>query len=419
MIPFMGQTMDFGSGFGYMPMVYAVTLCVIFILERIVHSVVWLFVSVARYPRLASADSMVSVCQGVLSGNINMWVDVVRIWVSALGGLAQWMLYYIPLVVIFFLCVWIMSIFSSTQAVIVRDLLIMWNNGTSVALRGILIVPLQLLNLVFEVLIPFYNASIFFLRGVVLDVMVPMLKLNIDPILKAVTSATTVIQSLGESAASFVSSLSECNDVTCLSPGVRVFDFISPMIHVRMFVSYVLIFSSDTCGLLRSVLDLVAYPFLDSNLGLALHSGLNSVVYAVVQLPLVTVARCAQATNDTDARMRSIACTPDFVPVFNFASASVRYTGILVDNWLDITWITILSALGKAPAVCQASPAAFTNIAKQELFGGNETRMIGLGGTSYALTDGNSVQYTFFRGRPDYVSDSPPIFVQMGQKCQI
>jgi hypothetical protein len=152
----------------------------------------------------------------------------------------------------------------------------------------------------------------------------------------------------------------------------------------------------------------MAYPFLDSNAGLALHSGLNSLLYAVVQLPLVTVARCNQAANDTDARMKAIACTPDVAPVFNLASASVRYAGILVDNWLDVTWITILSAFGKAPDVCAASPAAFTNIAEQQLFGGNETRMIGLGGTSYALTDGNSVQYTFFRGKPEYVSATQP-----------
>lgn len=407
MIPLMGQTMDLGIGFGHLPMVYAVALCAVFVLERMLHSVVWLCVSLARFPHLSGPDSMVSVCQGVLAGGVNVWLEMVRVWVSALGGLAQWMIYYVPLVLIFFFCIWVMSILSSTQAGFVRDLLIMWNNGTSVILRGTLIVPLQLLNLIFEVMVPFWNAFIFFGKGFVFDVLVPMLKLNIDPVLKAVTSAVDIIQSLGESFVSFVQSLSVCEDVGCLSPGARVFDFLSPMIHVRMFVSYALIFTRDTCGVMRPVLDVIAYPFLDSNMGLALHSGLNSLLYAVVQLPLVTIARCAQAANDTDVRMRSIACTPDVAPVFNFASASVRHAGVLVDNWLDVTWIIILSAFGKAPDVCNASPAAFTNIAKQELFGGNETRLIGLGGTSYALTDGNSVQYTFFRGKPEYVSTPP------------
>jgi hypothetical protein len=403
MIPLMGQTMDVGVGFGYLPMAYAVALLVVFILERALHSLVWLCISLARFPHLAAPESMTRVCQGVLKGGVDMGLDMIRIWISAFGGLSQWMLYYVPMGLIFLFCVWLMSLASSTQAGIVRDLLLMWNNGTSVVLRGTLIVPLQLLNLIFEIMVPFWNAFIFFSKGFIFDVLVPMLKLNIDPVMKAVTSATDIIQSLGESSASFASSLSVCNTVECLSTGTRVFDFMSPMVHLRLFVSYALIFSRDTCGVLRPVMDLIAYPLLDSNLGQSLHSGLNSVIYAVVQLPLVTIARCAQAKNDTDARMRSIACTPDVIPVFNYASASARYAGVLVDNWLDVTWITILSAFGKAPAVCDPSPASFVNIAKQELFGGNETRLIGLGGTSYALTDGNSVQYTFFRGKPEYV----------------
>jgi hypothetical protein len=408
MILLMGQNMDLGLGIGYLPITYAIALCVVFVIERILHSFVWLCVSLARFPHLSGPESMVSVCQGVLMGGINLYMEMIRIWISALGGLAQWMLYYVPMICIFLFCIWLMSIFSATQAGLVRDLLIMWNDGTSQQIRKILIVPLQLLNLIYEIMVPFWNAFIFFGKGLVFDVIVPMLKVNIDPILKAVTSASNVIQSVGEGSVSFVQSLSVCNDQSCLSPGSRVFDFLSPMIHVRMFISYSLIFSRDTCGVLRPVLDLMAYPFLDSNAGLALHSGLNSLLYAVVQLPLVTVARCNQAANDTDARMKAIACTPDVAPVFNLASASVRYAGILVDNWLDVTWITILSAFGKAPDVCAASPAAFTNIAEQQLFGGNETRMIGLGGTSYALTDGNSVQYTFFRGKPEYVSATQP-----------
>ena len=408
MIFFMGQTMDVGLGFGHLPMAYAVALCVVFVLERILHSTVWLCVSLARFPHLSGPDSMTATCQVVLMGGVNVYLEMIRIWVSALGGLAQWMLYYVPLIFIFLLCIWILSIFSSAQAGLVKDMLTMWNTGTSQVIRGTLIVPLQLLNLIYEIIIPFWNASIFFGKGFIFDVLVPMLQLDIDPILKAVTSASSIIQSLGESSVSFVESLSACNDVNCLSPGFRAFDFLSPMIHVRMVVSYALVFTRDTCGVLRPVLDLIAYPFLDSNAGLALHSGLNSLIFAVVQLPLVTVARCNQAMNDTDARMRAIACTPDVAPVFNLASASVRHAGVLVDNWLDVTWITILSAFGKAPGVCKASPAAFTNIAKQELFGGKETRMIGLGGTSYALTDGNSVQYTFFRGKPEYVSATQP-----------
>jgi hypothetical protein len=130
---------------------------------------------------------------------------------------------------------------------------------------------------------------------------------------------------------------------------------------------------------------------------------LNSVIYALIHVPMVTVARCSQAADDSDPRVRSISCTPDFAPVFNFATASVRYGGILADNWLDVAWITIRSMFGDEFDGCAPSPVTLRYEATQSLFGGNETRLVGLGPTSYALTDGNSVQYVFFRGKTDPV----------------
>ena len=397
---------------GHLPMAYAVALFVVFMLERLLHSVVWLCVSLARFPTLFGPESMVNVSQGVVKGFLNMGFDMTRLWISSLAGLAQWAVYYIPMALIFVFTVWVMSLVSSTQAGVVREFLLMWNNGISVTLRGILIVPLQLLNFVFEVMVPFWNVLIYFWKGVVSDVILPMLKLNIDPVMKGVTSGTAVIQALAESTVSFVGSLSTCTDVACLSTGSRVFDFLSPMVHVRMLVSYALIFSRDTCGLARPVLDLIAYPLLDSNLAQALHAGLNSVLYAVIHVPMVTVARCSQAANDADSRVRSVSCTPDFAPVFNFAAASARYAGVLADNWLDVTWITILSVFGVVFDGCAPSPVTLRYEAAQSLFGGNETRLVGLGATSYALTDGNSVQYVFFRGKTEPVKPPMPLHTQ-------
>jgi hypothetical protein len=397
---------------GHVPMAYAVALLVVFMLERLLHSVVWLIVSVARFPVLSGPESMVNVSQNVLTGFLNMSLDMLRLSVSSISGLAQWAIYYIPMALIFIFAVWVLSLVSSTQAGLVRDFLLMWNGGTSVTLRGILIVPLQLLNFVFEVMVPFWNVVIYFWKGVTSDVIIPMLKLNIDPIMKGISSGAAVVQALSESAVSFGSSLTACNDESCLSVGSRVFDFISPMVHVRMLVSYALIFSRDTCGLARPVLDIIAYPFLDANFAQSLHAGLNSVIFALVHLPMITIARCSQAGNDADARVRSISCTPDFAPVFNFATASVRYAGVLADNWLDVTWITIRSVFGDVYDGCAPSPVTLRYEATQTLFGGNETRLVGLGVTSYALTDGNSVQYVFYRGKTDPVSQLRyPIFL--------
>jgi hypothetical protein len=411
MLTSMGMETDLNAGLGYLPITYAIALFGVLMLERVLHSVVWMCISLARFPTLYGPSSMVGMSQDVLAGSLNMCVELMRVWVGSIGGLLQWAFYYIPMLAIFFFAVWVMTLVSSSQAGLVRDVLLAWNNGTSEFVRGTILVPLQLLNLLFEVLVPFWNAMAYFWKRIIFDVVVPTLRLNTDPVIKALTSGGAVVQSLTDSTVSFMTSMATCDNSACLSPGSRVFDVLSPMVHMRLFTSYVLLFSRETCSVLRPVLDLLAYPLLDSNLGQALHAGVNSILYAVVQMPLVTIARCAQAANDTDSRLRSIACTPDVAPVFNFAAASVRYAGILSDNWLDVAWITILSVFGKAPDACEPSPVSFVYDPAHSVFGYNETRLIGLGATSYAVTDGNSVQYTFFRGKPEYVSPNlePPL----------
>jgi hypothetical protein len=387
----------------HLPLAYTISLFVVLLLERFLHATVWLCVSMVTAPANVDPATMASEARGVLSGFMTVLLDLLRMWVTALAGLVQWFIYYVPMMLIFFFFVWVMSLFVSTQSGILRDLLFTWNNGGSAILRSTLVVPLQLLNMVLQVMLPFWNAGAYFLKGVTNAVLVQVLQVNIDLVLKAVTACTGVIKGISSSLVSFVVGFGACTDTACLSMGTRVFDVLTPMVHFRLFVSYVLIFLRNTCSVITPVLDVLAYPLLDSNFAQSLHAGLNSPLYAVIQLPLVTYARCAQAENDTDVRMRSLACTPDVAPVFNFAAASARYGGILVDNWLDVTWVTILSVFGRAPATCQAAPLHLRSITEQTLFGGNETRIIGLGGSSYAITDGNSVQYTFYRGAVEQV----------------
>ncbi|KAJ1465765.1 hypothetical protein T484DRAFT_1757185, partial [Baffinella frigidus] len=76
--------------------------------------------------------------------------------------------------------------------------------------------------------------------------------------------------------------------------------------------------------------------------------------------------------------------------------------------WLTTGWILpgsqyCLCSVWRSKHVKNHRIIHFNYIAEQTLFGGNETRVVGLGGSSYALTDGNSVQYTFYRGVAEQV----------------
>ena len=382
-----------------------VSLCLtsLFVFERVLHAFVWLIVSFVVRPVLADKAAMAMASRGLLVRLIDVLIDVTRYTTSALGGLLQWALYYVPMVLIFLMVMFFLQILSDSQPQFVMESLRMWNDGTSTVVRSVIIVPLELLNLLYQIFIPFWNVVHYFFKGLTSRVMLPILQLNTTALSNALRALADTFRALANSAVAYSNTVGACDSTTCLSFGYRIFDVLSPMIHFRVMVANVLIIARGTCNVMSPVFDLIAYPLLDTNFAQGLHAAINAPLYAVVQLPLVTMARCAQASTDTDSRVKALSCTPDVAPIFNLASASVRYFGHLLDNWLDVTWVTVLSAFGHQLEKCNPSPVAMSFVDEQTVFGGEETRLVGLGGSAYALTDGKSVQYTFFRGTPEKV----------------
>jgi hypothetical protein len=399
----------------YIPLATAVFVTSFLVLERLIHAVVWLAVSMAIRPVLADKAAMAVVSRGLLVRLLDVFVDLVRYTTSAAGGLIQWTLYYVPMALIFIFVMWLLQLLSESEPQLVINSLRMWNDGTSTVVRSIVIVPLELINLLYQVFIPFWNVVAFFFRGLISVVILPILQINTVVLGNALRALYDLFNALGMSSVAYSKTLAGCDSMSCLSFGVRVFDVLSPMVHFRVMVANLLVLARGSCNVMSPVFDVIAYPLLDSNFAQGLHAAVNVPLYTVVQLPLVTYARCAQAKNDTDTRVKALSCTPDVAPIFNLAAASARYLGVLLDNWLDITWVTVLSAFGQQMATCNPSPAAFTFIDQQTIFGGEETRLVGLGGSAYALTDGESVQYTFFRGQTDKVfsRDQWPFKIQV------
>ncbi|KAJ1464577.1 hypothetical protein T484DRAFT_1757998, partial [Baffinella frigidus] len=194
----------------------------------------------------------------------------------------------------------------------------------------------------------------------------------------------------------------------CFVPGRRAIDIITPMGDLRLVVMYSLLIMRKTCRVLTAPMDILAYPFLDLNFAKGMHNIVNAFVYWIVNMPLITVQRCRVVTKSTDTTgsavefedwMKFLMCTPDATPGFNYLIAGVRRWGQLLDNWLNAVWLVLLGALGLPIPSCAPIPLTMRAVVEKHLFGGNETRVVGLTSGAYAITDGLSVEYTFFMGR--------------------
>ena len=400
----------------HVPLVFAGALLVMCVGERLVHAAATLLVALigggAPSPRAAKAAS----ARALLLRAADLVVELVRAWAQTLAGLLQWAVYYVLFAAILLLVVYLGGALADADAGLAARLLRVWNGGVGATLRGVLLVPLQALELVFATLVPFWNAVQFFLRGLVSAVAVPALQAQMTTVLKTVTSLQAVFRALAGSLVAYCETVRPCNDAACLAPGERVFDFLSPVLALRVVAVHVLDFLRASCAIATPAAEALLYPVLDANFAQSLHLALNVPLYAVVQVPLVTHARCSQAASFSDARLRGVACVPDFAPVFNMAAASARHAGRLVDNWLDVVWVIVLSAFGEAPPPCQPSALAVKFDTEAQVFGGNETRVVGLGPAAFALTDGLTTQFNFVRGPTETVlaRDHWPIQVAPG-----
>jgi hypothetical protein len=85
-------------------------------------------------------------------------------------------------------------------------------------------------------------------------------------------------------------------------------------------------------------------------------------------------------------------CLPDFEPVFDLVVEGLRNAGNLIDNWMDVTMVIIQSVLTGTSPVCDVGMAVIDVASKSALMGLNETTIVGIATSAFALTDGWNIQ---------------------------
>lgn len=340
---------------------------------------------VRSYASLQLIGSMVSFQTSLLSAFGNMFGSAV----SAILGYALW----------FFLMTCIFSILYVLQGSYPKflpEIAQLWNQVAPV-LHTLLVLPMQLVQVLFTALVPIYNLWIYLGTRLLREVTLKYLPTLLDILLDIGINLTDLCKHLVYSTEGYLSPLvNPCTPPvsdTCYAVGPRLFDFLTPMSDVSKLAYNLGRITHGICAGAAGPSDIALYPFTDLNLAKALHNILNSILFALVQLPAVTTLRCQ--SNNRDLLM----CLPDFEPCFNLMATGLRNLGTLLDNWLNVASVIIQKSLRLVDAEeldCEQVPLTLSpaNYNKRVFTGGQKSiRVVGLTENLYAVTDGLHVEY--------------------------
>jgi hypothetical protein len=288
-----------------------------------------------------------------------------------------------------------------------------WNESFGPILHRLLVIPLQIVDVMFSALVPIYNAVAWIIKKVTTDVIIDACMANLGSVQSFGLAMASACKHVATEIPAFVNSMvSPCDYAKdgdlCYDPGNgRTMDLITVMKEVRTMASSVSTILVSVCGRWLALVNIALFPFMDINLAKAVHNVGNAILYAIFQVPSVTAQRCVNHGSSSDPARRSILmCIPDMNPPFNMLVSGIRNLGTLVDNWLDVSSIIIqrfLNLLSREDAIaldCEPAARSLTSpsvMYSRQLFSTSDLNrpriMVGLTDGLYALTDGVHAQY--------------------------
>jgi hypothetical protein len=259
-----------------------------------------------------------------------------------------------------------------------------YNSDVGGALRLAIVIPMQMLQFVWDGLVPAWNLLTYCAQTIPTRILLENVLRNVSDFQNAALHLALFIRDLTLSVAAYVELLLSPPD--SFDPNLRLLDLVSPLAHWRLVVSYLLQWLGSVCSVASSLGDLAAYPFLDINFGLGVHNSVNAVLTLVLQTPAVTVQRCSAGGGQV------VYCLPDFEPAIELAVNGVRHFGLMFDNWLDVaTLITQALLTGTSPQ-CAGWTAVDFEAKKDGLTGNNRTVIVGVDEHHFAKTDGWNIE---------------------------
>lgn len=376
-------------------LIFSIFLIIFFILERILHAFSF-SVIYFTYRLLPEEKPRALLSLQVTSNILNVVLSIVSIALNTvlqcIAHLIQWILTMAVLITV----VMILYILLQYSSLMIFEFYLTYNQTLGPTMQVLLVWPTRILTWLFNQLSPLYNTFVWFVSKVPKQILVETVTYNIGIVYKIMEAFGMTLLTTSLSFLAWVQSFVCCKDNNiencnnqCLEMGERVFDFLTPMSHIRTLIVWVMEWLRQMCSIMTGPLDLLTFPFMDINFAKGLHFISNSVLGVVFHVPAITVERCNMFSSEG-----AIMCVPDFEPAINMLVAGIRYMGLFVDNWLDVLILIIEGSLGRESPKCSSVPDILKNFDFQEtLFGRNKTVIVGLSEYLFAKSDGNSIQY--------------------------
>jgi hypothetical protein len=306
---------------------FGVSLLVLCMAERVLHIVLCLFMQRGEGGKGIRAQLVVGSAVNLSASAVSGVASVFVRCLSTIGWMAIWF-------VLLFCVASAWHVVYEEHPQVVLRMVDYYNARVGPFVHAYLVLPLDMLNLMFKGLVPVYNGGVWVLRSLWRQGLLPLLWDQVE----VLTELAVVLLNLGKhctgSAVGFVRGL-ECDTDACVLERQRELDMVSPMGDVRMLAVLAGRLGGSLCSLLAVPIDLVLYPLLDANLAQGVHHGVNAAVQLLVHVPRATKRRCdlygySGGAHDT------LMCTPDLEPVFTSAVAASRAFGAVFDNWIGL-----------------------------------------------------------------------------------
>ena len=152
--------------------------------------------------------------------------------------------------------------------------------------------------------------------------------------------------------------------------------------------------STALCPSLASISALVLYPMYDRHMSRIVQNSLN-LVLGVYYTGQVTHTRCRAAFA---LSLSTTLCMPDLYPMFRYVERITESTGLMVDNWLNIAHMMLLSFFMDRDADivdrCHANGHTVDVLMTDAMFADRATRLLSCTASLLAVTDGKGVIYS-------------------------
>ena len=313
----------------------SVVLIVLFVMERIVHAILWLFLA----PRVTGVSSTSGndaaaglAARGVVGGLVHIYATLVTALVTLVTSTMTLISSFLIWFLVVFVCLSLLWVTYEEYPGVWLHALSFYNARLGPGIHTYLFVPMQFLSVFVKAVVPIYNGVVYILTYLVTHGLLPLMWDQASAFGEISLGVLNLAKATAVSMKSYVevSTCAASND--CKLTSSTDLDLLTPMESVRAVTLAGVSLFDNVCGLLGVHAQLLAYPLLDPRFATAAHNLVNAALHLFVQIPIATARRSREASLGSGLSV--LRNTPDFEPFWTRLAGAMRDLGDGVDNWL-------------------------------------------------------------------------------------